>query len=105
MRALAVGYRSSMTRQDREVFAATGTSHLIAISGLHIGLVSGLAYLLGRFLWRRVPALCARWPASVAAVPPALLGGAGYAALAGFSLPTQRALIMLAVIMGAMSLT
>ena len=40
----------------------------------------------------------------MAAVPPALLAGAGYAALAGFSLPTQRALIMLAVIMGALLL-
>ena len=104
MRALAVGDRSGMTRHHRDVFAATGTSHLIAISGLHIGLVSGLVYLLGRFLWCRVPALCARWPASVAATVPAILAGAGYAALAGFSLATQRALIMLAVIMTALLL-
>lgn len=102
MRALAVGDRSGLERRDRDVFAATGTSHLMAISGLHIGLVSGLVYLLGRLLWRRFPVLCGRWPAGVAAALPAMLAGTGYAALAGFSLSTQRALVMLLVIMGAL---
>jgi len=98
MRALAVGDRGGLTSRDRNTFAATGTSHLVAISGLHVGLVAGLAWLLGAFLWRRVPALCARWPARVAAAPLATGAATAYAALAGFSLPTQRALLMLLVV-------
>lgn len=99
MRALLVGDRSGLSAADKATFAATGTSHLMAISGLHIGLVAGLAFLLARRLWRCFPRLCARWPAPVAAAPVAMLAALGYAALAGFSVPTERALIMLWVAM------
>lgn len=102
MRALAVGDRSGLTSEERDLFAATGTSHLMAISGLHVGLITGLVFLMARFLWSRLPRLCARWPAPVAAAVPAMAAGVGYAALAGFTLPTQRALVMLLVAMGAL---
>jgi len=102
MRALAVGDRGGLASRERDAFAATGTSHLMAISGLHVGLVAGLAWLLGAFLWRRMPALCARRPARVAAAPLAMGVAIAYAALAGFSLPTLRALVMLLVVSAAM---
>ncbi|MGV6827556.1 MAG: DNA internalization-related competence protein ComEC/Rec2 [bacterium] len=97
--ALAVGDKSSISSDTRELLARTGVSHLVAISGLHIGLVSGLVYWIALVSWRRIPALTGRVPATVAAAWPALLAALGYAALAGFSLPTQRALIMVAVVM------
>ena len=98
LKALVTGDRSGLTREQKRLFSLTGTSHLIAISGLHIGLVSGLIYFLFRGLWRLLPGICARWPAPVAAVFPAVLAGLAYAALAGFSVPARRALIMLALV-------
>ncbi|WP_456379951.1 DNA internalization-related competence protein ComEC/Rec2 [Thiolapillus sp.] len=97
--ALVVGDRSALSREDKAVFAATGTSHMIAISGLHIGLVAALVYFLVQWGWRRFPRLCCRWPATVAAAPFAMSAALVYAAMAGFSIPTQRALIMLLIVM------
>ncbi|WP_456448789.1 DNA internalization-related competence protein ComEC/Rec2 [Thiolapillus sp.] len=98
LKALVVGDRSGLSHDFKRLFSLTGTSHLIAISGLHIGLVAGLGFLLFRWLWRCFPRACCRWPAGVAAVFPSFLLALGYAALAGFSIPTRRALIMLAIV-------
>lgn len=100
--ALVAGDRRGLDADLRGLFQTTGTSHLLAISGLHLTLVTGLLWWLGR--WLLAP-LCV-WPWSPArrlalqqlAWLPALAGGLGYAALAGFSLPTQRALLMVAVL-------
>jgi competence protein ComEC len=97
LRALVVADRSGLSGPDRALFRDTGTSHLMAVSGLHIGLVSGGVFWLTGLLWRRLPWLCRRLPAPVAAAAGGLAAAVGYAALAGFGLPTQRALIMLAV--------
>lgn len=98
LKALVTGDRSGLTREQKQLFSLTGTSHLMAISGLHIGLVSGLVYFLFRGFWCLLPGVCARWPAPVAAVFPAVLAGLAYAALAGFSVPARRALIMLVLV-------
>lgn len=95
--ALAIGDRNDITPAQWRVFQDTSTAHLVAISGLHIGLVAGLMFLLVKFLWRRSARLCERWPAPLAAACAALLAAAVYSAMAGFSVPTQRALIMLSV--------
>ena len=95
--ALALGDRSAMTPEQWAVLRATGTGHLMAISGLHVGLVAGMALAACAGLWRRVPWLARRWPARLPASLAGLAAGAGYAALAGFSVPTRRALVMLAV--------
>lgn len=102
--ALAVGDRSRMTTSQWRTLRATGTSHLMAISGLHIGLVAGLAYFLVVRLWPLGGAPLLRLAAPRAAALVALLAGLVYAALAGFALPTQRALVMLAVIMAGVIL-
>ncbi len=99
--ALAIGDRSYIDRATWDMFAATGTSHLVAISGLHIGIVAGLAYFMMLQLWRLVGWLTLRVPAQQGAAVAALLAATIYAALAGFAVPTQRALIMLAVLLGA----
>ena len=93
--ALAVADRRSLTDEDYAVLQRTGTSHLLAISGLHIGLVAGLGLGLGAVAWGlRCGPGSRRGLALVAALPLAC----GYAALAGFSLPTVRALVMLLVV-------
>ena len=97
LRALTVGDRNGLDADLRKLFQETGTSHLMAISGLHVGLVAGLAWWLGMRLWRLYPRGCAVRPDRVVAAWPAMLAALGYSALAGFSLPTQRALLMLLV--------
>ena len=99
--ALAVGDRARMTESQWATLRATGTGHLMAISGLHIGLVAGLVYFLVIRLWSAAGTPVLWLPAPVGAAWAALLAGLVYAALAGFALPTQRALVMLAVLMGA----
>jgi len=100
--ALAVGHRAHIPDEHWDVFLATGTNHLMAISGLHIGLMAGLGYLLVNGLWRRLPRMALRLPAQRAGALAAVITGALYAALAGFSIPTQRALVMLCVVMLAL---
>ena len=97
VRAITVGDQSGLSTATKDLLRATGTSHLMAISGLHIGLLAGLGLVVFSAVWRRAPALCARVPARVAGAVAGLLCGIVYAALAGMGLPTQRALIMLSV--------
>ncbi len=99
-KALAVGDRRGLDARDWQVFTRTGTNHLMAISGLHVGIVAGWFLWLGSRLWRRREGLCQRLPSLKAGAWLSLVGAVTYAALAGFSLPTQRALIMLVVVLG-----
>ena len=97
LNALLIGDRSGLSDADWQLFRATGTSHLIAISGLHIGLVAFMAWMLVEFLWRHAGRLPLLLPSPIAAAWAALFAAAAYAMLAGFSIPTQRALLMTAV--------
>lgn len=96
VRGITVGDRSGFSPSQWETLNATGTTHLVAISGLHVGLVAGLIYWLGGYLFRLVPG---PWPALQAAAVLALVGACTYAAMAGFAIPTRRALIMFSVLM------
>ncbi len=94
--ALAIGDRSRLERGHWRVLRETGTNHLVAISGLHVGIVATWLFFLMRRLWLRAPMMLAIYDIEAASVV-SLSGAALYAAIAGFSVPTQRALIMLAV--------
>ena len=96
--ALATGDRRTISPQQWAVLKKTGTSHLMAISGLHVGLVAAIAFFLFRFAWTIVPGLPLLFPAHKAAVIAAFLFALFYSLLAGYSLPTQRALLMLALL-------
>ncbi len=96
VRALALGDRRAITPAQRDILNATGTAHLVAISGLHLGLVAGFAFLAVGTLWR-LSGAARWWPAPRAGAVAALAAAGLYALLAGGSLPTRRALIMLAV--------
>ncbi|MBT3196921.1 MAG: DNA internalization-related competence protein ComEC/Rec2, partial [Gammaproteobacteria bacterium] len=98
--ALAVGDRQGISAPRWEVLRQTGTSHLMAISGLHVGLVATLLFLLFRWGWALSPRLMLYLPAQQVGALGALSGAISYAALAGFSIPTQRALVMVVVVMG-----
>lgn len=100
--ALAVGEKGGITPWQWEVFNRTGTTHLMAISGAHIGLIAGLAFALAWGVWSRIPALALCWPATRAAALAALLGAAGYALLSGLSVPAQRSFLMVTVAMLAL---
>ena len=96
LKALTIGDRRDITPGFRTALVATGTSHLLAVSGLHVGLVSGFIYLLIRILFRILPTLNQFVSAQKSAITFSLLIASIYCALAGFSLPTLRAWIMLA---------
>lgn len=102
--AFANGDDDAIPDQQWQVLNRTGTGHLIAISGMNIGLVAGLVFFLVRALWS-LPGVTVLWiPAPQVAAAAALLAALGYAALAGFAIPTQRALVMLAVVLGSVFL-
>lgn len=96
VRALTVADTRGFGERDWEILRATGVSHLMAISGLHVGLIAGLMVLCVRLLYRLWPAFGLRLPLPQGAALAALFGAAAYAALAGFGLPTVRALMMVA---------
>ena len=94
--ALAVGLTSGMSTDQWRVFNVTGTTHLVAISGMHVTLFALLAFFIARTAWRRLP-----FPRHVEREPFAMFSGlvaaGGYSLLAGFSVPAQRTWVMLAV--------
>ncbi|WP_317659111.1 DNA internalization-related competence protein ComEC/Rec2 [Pseudomonas sp. KU43P] len=96
--ALVLGDGSGLARSDWQVLQATGTVHLLVISGQHIGLVAALLYglvaVLARWgLWpRRLPWL--PWACGLA-----LAAALAYGWLAGAGVPVQRACLMLAVVL------
>ncbi|MGD9597277.1 MAG: DNA internalization-related competence protein ComEC/Rec2 [Steroidobacteraceae bacterium] len=94
--ALAVGVTGEMSNEQWRVFNATGTTHLVAISGLHVTLFAVLAIAVARRLWRLAAPLRARVPRESFAAALGIAAATGYALLAGFSVPTQRTLVMLA---------
>ena len=87
-----------MTEQQWQLFQNTGTSHLIAISGLHIAIIAGFAFFPVMLIWRFFPRLNEKIPLQIAGGIAGVILATAYALLAGFTLPTQRALLMLMVI-------
>jgi competence protein ComEC len=102
--ALTVGDRSGLRDVDWDRLRITGTTHLFAISGLHLGIIAGCAFFALRWGWSLWPALCLRVPAQRVGLYGSGVAAAGYATLAGFELPVTRALIMLLVLIAAAAL-
>ncbi|MFK7890584.1 MAG: DNA internalization-related competence protein ComEC/Rec2 [Granulosicoccus sp.] len=102
--ALSLGMRGGVEEPVRRLLQDTGTAHLLAISGLHISLVAFWGFVLGKqsayCLARLSPgrAFDVHLPDPRAAgLIISFLAALGYTLLAGFGLPTQRALVMLTV--------
>ena len=99
LKALLIGDRQAIPPDLRQLFNRCGVGHLLAISGLHIGIVGGFVFALGLWGLNRWPAILERgWGrrgAALLALGPMVL----YAVLAGLAPTTQRALIMVSAFM------
>lgn len=92
--ALATGDTRALSSRHWRLLRNTGTVHLVVISGLHIGLLAGIGFLIGRWLWSCSYRLTLIIAAPKIGAISGLFFAFAYAGLAGFSLPTQRALLM-----------
>ena len=97
--ALITGDRSRIAEADEQALRDSGLAHLLAISGLHMGLVTGFLFFGLRFLLALRPAWALRHPIKKWAAGTAIVGGAGYLLLTGGSVPTVRAFVMIALVM------
>jgi len=95
--ALAVGDQNAIPAEQWEIFARTGITHLVAISGLHVTMIAVLAGGLVSRLWRRQERMVLALPARRAAVLAGWLAAFFYTLLAGFAVPAQRTLYMLSI--------
>jgi competence protein ComEC len=96
--ALCLGERTGFTDRHWTSLRRTGTTHLVAISGMHVGLIATMTFWIVLRIGLRLPYAAARHAWEAAACVTALVA-ALYAALAGFAVPTQRALVMLVVVL------
>lgn len=96
--ALAIGDQRAIAPEFWQTFARTGVTHLLSVSGLHVTMVAGLAAGLAGWGWRRSSWLMLRLPAQKAAAAVGFLAALLYCLLAGFAVPAQRTLYMLAVV-------
>ena len=95
--ALATGDQAAIDRADWDVYRATGVAHLMSISGLHITMFAWGAALLIGSAWRRSMWLTTRLPAQHAALIGGVLLATAYALFAGWGVPAQRTVWMLAL--------
>ena len=98
--ALVVGDQAAIDSDDWEVFRLTGVAHLVSISGLHVTMFALLASVCVGRGWRALarfwPGLLWRWPAPTAAAIGGLALAFAYALFAGWGVPAQRTVLMLA---------
>tara|TARA_B100000676_G_C18038675_1_gene823427 strand:+ start:614 stop:1741 length:1128 start_codon:yes stop_codon:yes gene_type:complete len=104
VKALLIGDRRAVDESERQVMQRTGTAHLLAISGLHIGLAATFGFVFTSTLWRLAWRAPERVATSRVAAPAAFVTAFVYAGLAGFALSTVRALVMCVVVLGALML-
>jgi len=102
--ALMTGQRGAIPEPVRADLRDAGLAHLLAISGLHVGLVAGLVFFLVRVGGAAIPALALRLPLKKVAAVAAAAAAAGYLALTGFTVPTVRAFVMAALVLLAVAL-
>jgi competence protein ComEC len=99
--ALITGHRHTVPPEVMESMQASGLAHLLAISGMHIGIVAGTVFLAVRALLALIPWLALRISTKKWAAVAALVVTLGYVLISGISVPTQRAYLMLAIVMVA----
>ena len=99
--ALATGQRGEIPEHVRDDMRDSGLAHLLAISGLHLGLVAGFVFALVRGGFALWPRAALGWPLKKIAAVTALGAAAIYLMLAGATIPTQRAFAMTAIVLVA----
>lgn len=102
LKALTTGTKKGMDSNVRETFIVTGTIHLLAISGLHVGLVAALFYGLMMFAFKRFGNMALRYDIHRMALIATALMIVFYCLLAGYSIPTIRASLMAIAVIAAL---
>ena len=100
--ALAIGDQRAIDPEEWRLFARTGVSHLMSISGLHVTMIAGLFAVLLSWCWRRSEALTLVLPAQKAAALAGFLSAFAYCLISGFAVPAQRTLYMIGVVAAAL---
>jgi competence protein ComEC len=95
--ALLTGLRGAIPEEVWHDMQIAGLAHLLAISGLHVGLVAGAVFLIVRYGLLLTPWAGPRWPVKKIAAAGALVAAFAYMQLAGAPIPTQRAVLMAAL--------
>jgi competence protein ComEC len=99
---VTTGWRGDIPREQITAMREAGLGHLLAISGLHVGLVVGLVLFAARAVFAAIPALVLHYPVKKWAAAAGLTVGLAYLAFSGGSVPTQRAMIMLGLVLIAL---
>lgn len=99
--AILTGDRSGVGFETTEALRRSNLAHLLAISGLHMGLLTGVVYGALRAALALIPVLALRWPIRKWAALGALAAAVFYLLLSGGNVATQRAFVMAAVMLGA----
>ena len=102
--AIMTGDRSAMGQAVLEDLRAANLAHLLAISGLHMGLLTGFIFAVVRYGLALIPLIALRYPTKKIAAVAALIVGAFYLALSGGNVATERAFVMVAVMLVAVLL-
>src|SRR6266581_647241 len=100
--ALAIGDQNAIDPKQWQLFARTGVSHLMSISGLHVTMVAGLLAMFVSWCWRRSETLALALPAQKAAAAAGFLAAFAYCLVSGFAVPAQRTLYMVGVVAAAL---
>jgi competence protein ComEC len=98
VRALALGDRGGLSTEVRDAFRKLGLSHLLAVSGLHLGLVAALAFAVVRASVGRSAWLAARCDTRHIALGVGVAVAVGYALFSGWAIPVRRALVFVLVL-------
>ncbi len=102
--ALMTGERGAIPEQVMEAMRGSGLAHLLAISGLHIGLVGGILFFVIRLFFAGWERVALRYPIKKWSAIAAMAGGFAYLLLSGATVPTQRAFLMLLAVLTAVVL-
>lgn len=97
--ALILGSTQYISSAQWQVFRQTGTNHLVAISGLHIGLIAGLCGKVSMYFWRRIGYLALRFASPNVYAIVSIITAFFYSAISGLSPSTQRSFIMISILM------
>ncbi|MEZ5913184.1 MAG: ComEC/Rec2 family competence protein [Paracoccaceae bacterium] len=99
--AVLTGDRSGIRRATVEALRGSNLSHLLAISGLHMGLLTGFVFAALRYGLALIPAVALRLPVRKVAAAVSLVAAAFYLALSGGNVATERAFVMVSVMLVA----
>ncbi len=96
--ALLVGKKNAIDKDDQQAMRDGGLAHMLAISGLHVGVFSGTLFFIIRFIMACIPAIALRYQIKKIAAVIAVMGAVFYMLIAGSTIPTQRSVLMISII-------